>query len=177
MMLSLLAPKGNERIGLPSDREVDIPICRVLFTPWEGEPISDDYGGKAVINYKGVPLFAELVVLNMLKQDGWDGVWVDNFRSRFITEMPKDGEEGVVLPEGPAGFFGKYSAQAGNRGCWDLFLWKGGKYLFVECKRKGKDAMRESQLVWLESCLDNGLKTESFFLVEWDIGGIVNDTK
>ena len=38
--------------------------------------------------------------------------------------------------------------------------------LFVESKRAGKDAMRETQLRWLEAALDLGLTPDDFLLVE-----------
>jgi len=105
----------------------------------------------------------------MLKNDGWDGVWVDSYRKCFRTEMPEDNEVMRELPEVPSVFFKTITASTGFRGCWDVFLWKGEEFLFAECKRKKKDSIRDSQLLWLETCLQNGLRPENFLLVEWDL--------
>ena len=64
------------RLELPSGDSVEIPRCRVFFTPWRGEPIVDTFGGKPVLALDGEPLFAELVILRKLQVAGWDGVWV-----------------------------------------------------------------------------------------------------
>lgn len=53
-------------------------------------------------------------------------------------------------------------------GCWDLFLWKGKKNLFVEVKSK-KDHIRESQIKWLDASLEIGLSPNDFILVVWDV--------
>src|SRR5690348_6030742 len=69
-------------------RGSDIPVrrCEFRFRRWRGKPIVDDFGGKEVLEFQGRPMFAELIVLRLLRQEGWDGVWVDNYSRKFRTE-------------------------------------------------------------------------------------------
>lgn len=171
MVLSLTSgkPKTSETFVLPSGKVVVIPKAEVLFSLWKGDAVKDSYGNKHILEYDGRPLFAELVVLNTLKKEGWDGVWVDSYRKCFRTKMPEGAKENHELPEIPAKFFKTITARTDFKGCWDVFLWKGDNFLFVECKRKNKDSIRDSQFIWLEACLEVGLGPDNFLLVEWDI--------
>jgi hypothetical protein len=36
-------------------------------------------------------------------------------------------------------------------GCFDVYCWRGNNVLVAESKRKTKDSIRETQLVWLEA--------------------------
>lgn len=71
------------QLQLPSGRYVSVPACFHSFKLWEGPPIPDTYGGKAVLDCKGEPLFAELVVLRLIQEEGWEGVWIDTYRRKF----------------------------------------------------------------------------------------------
>ena len=62
---------------LPSGKRVEIPLIQPSFRRWAGPPIEDDYGGKPVLEHNGKPAFAELVILRLLEEEGWEGVWVD----------------------------------------------------------------------------------------------------
>src|SRR6516225_10981891 len=77
-------------IRLPNGKSVAIPRCSYLFTLWRGTPIRDTYGGKAVLNSEGKPVFAELAILRVLEKAGWDGVWVDTYRRKFRRSMPSE---------------------------------------------------------------------------------------
>jgi hypothetical protein len=56
-----------------------------------GTPPSFTFGRKPVLNYKDQPIFAELLILNLLKAEGWDGVWVSSFGgTKYLREMPRD---------------------------------------------------------------------------------------
>jgi hypothetical protein len=52
---------------LPCGDSVDLPRYRCLFRPWQGQPISDTYGGKAVLHFEGCPVFPELAILESLQ--------------------------------------------------------------------------------------------------------------
>jgi len=60
---------------LSSGEVVSVVKRHLSLKLWNGAPVPDTYGGKAVLDYNGQPLFAELVVLRMLEGDGWEGVW------------------------------------------------------------------------------------------------------
>jgi len=63
-------------LTLPSGKSVAIPRCGYVFSPWRGTPILDTYGGKAVLDWSGNPVFAELAILGVFERAGWDGVWL-----------------------------------------------------------------------------------------------------
>jgi hypothetical protein len=154
-------------VRLPLRGPISVSVCFRSFKSWSGQPISDSYGGKAVINCNGEPLFAELAILRLIQANGWDGVWIDTYRRKFRQSLPPHSCE---LPEHAQAVLDKASAgRKWRSGCFDVFGWKDGQYLFAEAKRKGKDAIRETQLNWLESALDSGLPLESFIIFEWDI--------
>ncbi len=164
-----LKPTTTEALTLPSGKVIEVPKCVVSFDVWKGKPLQDTYGNKQVLDYKGAPLFAELLVRAMFKENNWDGVWVDSYRKCFRTKMPEKVKEVIELPEQPKQIYDKIVETTGFRGCWDVFLWNDSDVLFVECKRNKKDKMQESQLVWLETCLKFGLLPHNFLFVEWDV--------
>jgi len=61
------------------------------FKKWRGNTIKDNYNGKAVIDFQGEPLFAELAVLRLYQQKGWNGVWVGCYRKKFRANVPGEG--------------------------------------------------------------------------------------
>jgi hypothetical protein len=54
-------------------------------------PIHDTYGGKTIVNLNGEALFAELAILHLVENDGWDSLWVDTYRNRFLYSMKEEG--------------------------------------------------------------------------------------
>ena len=138
------------------------------FKLWAGEPIKDTYGGKAVLDSDGQPVFAELAILRLLEKDGYEGVWVDTYRRRFRDAMPPAVCE---LPAQAREIYDRIvTANGGKRGgCWDVLAWKNGKYLFVEAKRKGEDNMLVDQLRWLDAAIQVSLAPSCFRICEWDI--------
>jgi hypothetical protein len=164
-----LKPAQRESIILPSGMAVDVSKCVVTFKKWEGALIKDNYGGKTVLDYYGKPLFAELVILRILQENEWRGVWVDTYRKKFRNSLPELSPQ-VNLPSRPKNILNKIIKENGGlRGCWDVFAWKGGRVMFAESKRRSKDAIRNTQKRWLETALRLGFPQKSFLLVEWDL--------
>ena len=83
----MLTRNSTEKIELATGKTVHVPKCKIFFHPWKGKPVKYTYGGKAVLRFRGKPLFAELVVLAMLKREGWNGVWVDSYRRKYRIGM------------------------------------------------------------------------------------------
>jgi len=165
-----LKPSDNESIFLPSGKEILVPKCKLLLNLWTGAPIQNTYGGKAVINFNGDPLFAELVILKLLQQEEWSGVWVDNYRKRFRDGLPEKENNSVTLPKKQAYIIDSIKNKNGTlKGCWDVFAWKNEKIIFVESKRKSKDTIRTTQKKWAETVLSMGYPVETLLLVEWDL--------
>ncbi|MEK7547036.1 MAG: hypothetical protein AAB536_02570 [Patescibacteria group bacterium] len=165
-----LQPISFEEVTSPSGNRVLIPKCNLIFRKWEGTPIENTYNNKTVIDFDGQPLFAELAILKILQKEGWNGVWVDSYRSKYRIDLPEKGTV-VELPNIQEEFIQNIKSRTGKRGgCWDVFVWKDGEYKFAESKRSKKDELRSNQLLWLQETLKLGLKLESFLLVEWDLG-------
>src|SRR3989344_1670280 len=79
---------GNEIFLLPSGEQVSIQKYFLTFDPWKGAPIPNTYNGKAVIDWNGEPVLAELAVLRLFQSHGWEGVWVDSYRRKFRVGLP-----------------------------------------------------------------------------------------
>ena len=163
-----LAPTTTESFELPSGRTVAVPKASPTFSAWTGPPVTDDYGGKIILDASGGPAFAELAILWSLRDAGWDGVWIDTFRQKYRTGYW--GAEPVELPGDPSHLLERIYARMGARsGAWDVFCWRGPDVLFAESKRRGKDYIRPSQLSFLDAALVTGLRLESFLIVEWEL--------
>lgn len=151
-----------------SSGAVDVPKFSWRFRAWAGEPISDTYGGKAVVDCEGSPVFAELAIIHVLKEHGFEGaVWVDSYRRCFRDAMPPTE---CSLPAQAREVYDRIATiNSGRQGCWDVLAWSTEDVTFVECKRKGKDRVTSNQKKWLESARRAGLRPENFAICEWEI--------
>lgn len=138
------------------------------FRLWAGEPIGETYGGKAIVDSEGSPVFAELAMIHVLEEHGFDGaVWVDSYRGRFRNAMAP---AVCTLPAHALQVYDRIvTINGGRRGCWDVLAWSAVDVAFVECKRKGQDHINSNQVKWLESALRAGLRLEDFAICEWEI--------
>jgi hypothetical protein len=134
---------------------------------WKGKPISDVYGNKPVLDFNGLPVFAELYALREFKEKGFDGVWADSFRKKFRTELPENKEPDFTLPEFVNEKLNKINPNGKLSGTWDLILWKKKELKFVELKRKNKDKIRQTQIDFLERALMVGIGLDNFEIYEW----------
>src|SRR6266481_1850001 len=110
-------------LTLPSGKAISIARYTYLFARWRGTPIEDTYGGKAVLNSDGKPIFAELAILDLLGKGGWDGVWVDTYRKKFRRLMPP---ESCKLPSHAQELYDRICRANDGKtsGCFDVFAWK-----------------------------------------------------
>lgn len=165
----LLKPVSSQRIELPSREEVEVPKSTV-FRKWTGEIPKDTYNGKPILEFDGKIAFAELVILRIFEQAGWEGRWIGSYRNKSLVgywgnNVTKD------LPPKQRIVLDSIRAKAGiNGGCSVVFCWRDETVLFVEAKWKAHDTIRASQLRWLEAALDEDLPLESFLVVEWGFG-------
>jgi len=131
--------------------------------------IQANFGKKPVINFDGESVVAEIAVLRLLQKAGWDGVWVDPWqnKNKYRNALPPQCCE---LPGHAQEFLNRISGgKKWPRGCWDIFAWKDERYLFVECKRRGKDRPSEGQIKWLNDALKLRIPKRSFIIFEWDL--------
>ena len=164
----ILEPKDFEIIELMNGKEVLISVAQPHFKEWEGEPIEDSYGGKAILDFDGEPLFAELAILRAFQKENWNGVWMDTYGRKYRTDWIN--KSGVELPSDKILLLDKiYENLGSKKGCWDVFCWKDEKVIFAESKRFSKDGIRETQVKFFEAALNSGLTNESFLIVEWSL--------
>jgi hypothetical protein len=162
----LLEPTASESVTLSTGKSISVPKATPVFTKWRGEKMNDTYGGKAVLDINGKPLFAELAILCTFLNEGWTGVWVDTYRNRLRTSWGDKTE--VKLPAEQATLLEQIKIAAKSKnGCWDVFCWRDEDVIFAEAKRLRNDRLRPSQLNWLEASLKYGVSIKSFLLVEW----------
>jgi hypothetical protein len=83
-------------IDLPGGGFVRVRKATPAFQMWRGPKPADTFGGKAVLDYCGNPLFAEEYTLRMLQADGWSGVWVNSYRREYLASY--EPREQVALP-------------------------------------------------------------------------------
>lgn len=160
----------TEVLSLPSGTMVEVPKLRLTFTEWTGDPIPD-YGGKPIIDHHGEAVYAELAILRLLQDRGWEGRCIDTFKNRHLVDLAeRDGERS--LPDAQEELLNDIHRLNGGRGgCWDVYAWRGDEVLFAESKWSGNDAIRESQCRWLVAALQTGLPVDSFLFAEWTLTG------
>jgi len=162
----LLRPAKSVAVKLPSGRSFDLPHCYPTFPEWSESNSTYTFGGKQLLNYAGRPVFAELYVLRLLQDHGWDGVWVSSYRRRYLRDMPADSKlrNHVSLEPEREATLRKIAAKWG--GCFDVFAWHGNEAIFCECKRQKRDRLRPSQLAWIDAALNAG--ATNLLVVEWE---------
>lgn len=162
-------PSLWETVSFLSGDKIQVRKYSMVFKEWRGDSVLNTYGNKAVIDWKGEPVFAELAVLRLFQESGWDGVWVDSYRRKFRIGIPSIVDP-VQLPVDKKKLIDAIKTKAGaSGGCWDVFIWKGIKILFVELKRQKKDRLQDSQYKWLKASIGVGLKPSNFAIIEWDL--------
>jgi hypothetical protein len=170
-------PDGTELI-LSGGRTLHVPSVHLQFRQWTGKPISDDWGGKALIDYNGTAMFAELAIMNSAVDAGWKARWIETYsmkkgrpyhfttwKGRPLMQDKADlitGTTQLNLLEKVASVNGTYY------GCWDVLVWDNKRIIFIESKRNKADKIRDTQVKWLESGLSVGLRLDNFLIVQWD---------
>ena len=163
----VLAVTDNYLLTLPSGSDISIPLSQPNFEPWQGPKPEDTYGEKSVLNHNGYPVLPEILILKKLQEVGWNGVWVDTFRNRFLKEYFLEKVE-VELPEHRLQLFKKIENKIErSSGCLDVYCWKDDQILFAEAKRKNNDQIRDNQKVWIQGALEVGISKDSLLIVEW----------
>jgi hypothetical protein len=123
---------------------------------------------KLALAFRDRHLYPEFILLRLLEQAGWSGVWVKNWHGReFWTDISTP----IALPPAQARLFETIEQGTGNYrgGCWDIFAWRGGETLFIESKQRSNDRIRPAQASWLEHALENGVPLSSFLIAEYVI--------
>jgi len=177
---------GFVPVELPSGL-AQLQLVRVGFPVWDGTPPtgwSGSYRTKRLVDVGGGGEFAELAVARVLRNEGWEAVWLDNYRRRIVFRVDvteADERRAFILVELPERVealleaishraHGKStgSGRARSGGRFDVLAWRDDEWAFLECKQAGtSDRFRPNQQRWLAAALSAGLPESSFWLVEW----------
>ena len=167
-----LQPTETADIPLANGASVKLPVCRPAFSLWSGIPINFDYGKKPILNYKNEAYFAELIILRILTENGWDGVWVESYGgTHYLRTMPNEWaltSKHVLIPKDKEAILRRIWDISKTTACFDVFAWKGNNILLCEAKRAGKDRLTEPQKKFIAGALACGVLPESLLIVEWE---------
>lgn len=170
-MVDELTPTNIMTVSLPSGNTVDLPVCHFTFSKWLKEMPNFDFGKKPIVNCKGKGVFAELAILELLIDSGWDGVWVETYGGvHFLKDMPtswKLSKHNISIPPDKEVMLRNIWKTAKTTACFDVFAWKGSEILFCEGKHKGKDKLTKAQIKFIEGVLACGVPAQSLMIVEW----------
>lgn len=160
---------STENLTTENGEKIEINKYHFSFKEFTEKHNFDTYGGKQVLTHNNEPLFAELLVLRLLEQKGYKGVWVDTYRNKFWQRLPHFSFP-VLVDKKLQEIINKiYELKGGRRaGCFDIVAYKGDNFLFVELKKKKEDKIRMTQIEWLKAALDLGLDKDTFFIAEWE---------
>ncbi|MDO8593845.1 MAG: hypothetical protein Q7R59_03035 [bacterium] len=166
-----LQPTGTMEVLLPNSTTISLPVCRPVFSSWNGLPINFDYGKKPILNHNNEACFAELVILRILLEHGWNSVWVETYGgTHYLRTMPNEWNlksAHVSIPRDKEELLQKIWETAQTTACFDVFAWRDDQVLFCEAKRKGKDKLTDAQVRFIDGALECGISPESLLIVEW----------
>jgi hypothetical protein len=175
-------------IHLLSGRMVgDVAGVSLRLPRWQGEPFVDDFGKKAgaMIELDGEHLLPEIALVRLLERDGWSARWVNTQGAKgevwkYLThwsDVPRDAQRNRVIEDAePRQLLARIAGRSKGRyrGCWDVFAWRGGDYVFLQTRRAASpdgDVLKKEQAEWLHTALvfgDGSLTVDSFAVVHWD---------
>jgi len=179
MYPKLLQPNSTEDFII-SGKVIQIPKCIIQFKKWAGVELKENFGGKPIIEINKKPMFAELAIMNLIIQSGWQAIWVETYArlnkepfymSDWDFEKSYKNQIHTVIPKKQISEMLAGIAKLNNgsySGCWDVLGWNGNQIIFAESKRLRKDRIQDTQNGWLEAGLRYGLKPENFMVVQWD---------
>jgi len=169
---SQLKVNGNIKVFLSSNAQTILPLYHIVFKKWvEISPIFN-FGGKPIVNYQDKPVFAELAILKLFIDSGWDGVWVEPYGGiHFLKDMPKSwklAQSHISIPKDKETFLRNIQEVGKTTACFDVFVWKDNDILFCESKHKGKDRLTNAQIKFIEGALSCGVPEKSLLIAEWE---------
>lgn len=161
----------NINISLPFGETVALPLYNLFLKKYTGKSPNFDFGKKPFVNYDGKPIFAELAILKLFVDSGWDGIWVETYGGiNFLKNMPNDWKlrnNNISIPKEKSNLLKNIWKTGKTTACFDVLVWKNDTILFCESKHKGKDRLTKAQLKFIEGALSCGIKKESLLIIEW----------
>ncbi len=139
----------------------------------------DTFGGKGVVMYGGEPMFAEMALRHMCVDAGWQARWLSTYGgSKMRPKLYAEWDPRLHRRDQKSGWFEEGSSVLARldviarergkyAGCPDVIAWSDDEILFIESKRRGKDAIRQTQKDWLAAALSLGVALDRYLLAEW----------
>lgn len=136
--------------------------------------------GKPLLNVRGKPAFAEVAIMELFINDGWEARWIETYGrgnlNPFFLKGWKDDkyrnqDNYPITEKWVSDLLDNMALLNGNSfsGCWDVVAWKCEMIIFAESKRLRKDSIRQTQINWLEAGLKSGLNENNFLVVQWEL--------
>jgi hypothetical protein len=160
-----LLPTGHMDVTLPRGAVTRLPMCRPIFSLWQGKPPRFTFGGKPLLDYEGEACFVELAILRLFLGHGWNGVGTHFLNTMATSWSVRAGR--ASIPTEKEALLKRIWETAGTTACIDVFAWHSSDLLFCEAKREGKDNLTEAQLQFIEGALACGIPLKSFLIAEW----------
>jgi hypothetical protein len=163
-------------VRLPGGEQVTLATQRWALPRWAGEPDPPElpriWAVKPAFAVNGRRSCAELAVVERLRPDGWDGVWVSGFAGNWVRRewFPAPGFRSLReagAPDWADQAFEQLRLANGGKlgGFFDVFAWRPpGDVRFVEVK-VGPDRIRANQRTFLQTALRYH-RPEQFMIVE-----------
>lgn len=168
---SVLKRRGNITIILSSGKEVLLPLYSAVFEEWKGELPEFDFGDKPIIKYHDECIFAELALLRLFTDSGWDGVWVETFGGvHFLNSMPSSWNlksNNIAIPKEKEDLLNSIWKSRKTKGCFDVLVWEDNNILFCESKQE-KEGLTTAQKKFIEGAMSCGIREDSLLIVKWD---------
>jgi len=160
MRITQLPPMAVE---LPGGGVVAVAAQRWDLEPWTGPPDPPDVGWswarKGRFTVSGQRSCAELAIVEHMRGDGWDGVWVNAYLRELRTDwFPAPAVRTLAelgAPDWAAAAFERLRVANGNRlaGFFDVFAWRQpDEFWFAEAK-VGNDRLGDNQRKFVELAL------------------------
>ncbi len=160
-----------ESLTIASGRHIEIGVVEHEFQEWRGTPPACSYGRKPAVEFAGQGVFAEIVIVRLCQQAGWDALWASTYGGlRYFDQQPLADRSNTATAPGHLDKMVHRIAEAKDgkvAGTFDVIAWRGDEFRFIEAKRSGRDRVRETQIQWLAAALDLGFDIGDFMLFEW----------
>lgn len=161
-------------------RIIQVPKVNVEFKEWNGKLLENNFGGKPIINHDDKPMFAELAIMNIFIENGWNSRWIERYGkpkmspihlTEWIDEPFKNQKHKPIDNKLIQVLLNAIAKNNDNNfgGCWDVVAWQNDNLIFAESKRSKKDFIQSTQNKWINSAFEIGLIEENFLMIEWNI--------
>jgi hypothetical protein len=173
MEIAELPPTRFDLLG--GEEPVYIATQRWALEPWEGEDrpeLGETWSRKGKFSVNGNRSCAELAVVHHLRDDSWDGVWVNAYRAELRSEwFPALAVKAISQTGAPLWvveiFDGLRAANGGKlSGFFDVFAWREpGEVRFDEVK-VGSDRIGDNQRKFVKLALDRHHRLDQFTIIQ-----------